>query len=490
MAGASIVVNGGSQGLTGANSYSGGTLVSGGTLRIGGSTTPLGSAASVSLAGGNLALIGQGASLSNSTQSYAYNAAVAANTSVSVAGSLAATLGDLSIGTSTLSVSSPDTSGNPYSLAFSGSTGVVTLSGNPTFNVNNSAGGGAGTLALGSFNDNGFTRTITFGGNGTARINSAAKSLVGGTQINLSNGLASSTLISVPPSALVSEYQFAEGSGTTANDNGTAGIAGQLIGPGVGYTTASQVGPFALNFTAANSYVQIPHSAADSITSYTVSAWVNASTFTSGNATIFSTRNGGDTTFERPNPAQWRSRRRRQRLGVARHESELEPSDQHRHLVFGHLHGERVRHDCLPQRRHQRHRRRNAKLHRGNRRLYGRHARTGKQHHLRHDRQPGAVGRNGFGAVTQFLGQIDDVRIYNTALTATEVAQLYTLVPAGVTLSSNNATSLGSAAQIVGRGRFEVQCRRQSSGVEPQRRRNRCPGQQHAHRRRRQFRLQ
>ena len=59
-------------------------------------------------------------------------------------------MGDLTIN-GTLNVTSRDTSGNPYSLTFMGTTGITTLTGNATFNVSNSTGGGAGTLYLGRF---------------------------------------------------------------------------------------------------------------------------------------------------------------------------------------------------------------------------------------------------------------------------------------------------------------------------------------------------
>ena len=73
----------------------------------------------------------------------------------------------------------------------------------------------------------------------------------------------------------------------------------------------------------------------------------------------------------------------------------------------------------------------------------------------------------GFSAATQFLGEIDDVQIYNTALTDAQVQQLYSLVPVGVTLNSNTATSLGSNAQLsVGAGStFNVAVSQQVSSL-------------------------
>ena len=125
-------------------------------------------------------------------------------------------------------------------------------------------------MNLEPLNDGGTARTITFSGNGNVNLNSAATSLVAGTQIAVAVGQA------VP----VSDYKFAEGSGTTALDSGSNQLNGTLVGSGVAYTSTAKTGPFALNFTSANSYVQIPNSSLDQITgSFTVSAWVNASAF-------------------------------------------------------------------------------------------------------------------------------------------------------------------------------------------------------------------
>ena len=87
--------------------------------------------------------------LNNATQTYAYNIAQSANAGISVSGSLAATLGDLTIGSNTLTVSSSSATSSPYSLTFAGGSGITTMNGSPTFNVNNSTGGGTGTLNLG-----------------------------------------------------------------------------------------------------------------------------------------------------------------------------------------------------------------------------------------------------------------------------------------------------------------------------------------------------
>ena len=127
------------------------------------------------------------------TSTYGNNVSVTGNSGLSVAGSLAVTMGDLSIG-SALNVTSPDTSTNPYSVTFAGATGITTLTGNATFNINNSTGGGAGMLVLGTLNDGGTARTIGFGGTGAVTLNHAATSLVVGTQVNITGGTLNSNV--------------------------------------------------------------------------------------------------------------------------------------------------------------------------------------------------------------------------------------------------------------------------------------------------------
>ena len=128
----------------------------------------------------------------NASQTYVNNVSVTSNSTVNITGSLATTMGDLSINGSTLFVTSSDTSASPYSLTFMGNTGITTLSGNATFNVANSSSGGVGTLVLGSLNDGGTARTITFTDTtdvtapaAVVTLGSAATSLVAGTVVNV-----------------------------------------------------------------------------------------------------------------------------------------------------------------------------------------------------------------------------------------------------------------------------------------------------------------
>jgi fibronectin-binding autotransporter adhesin len=124
------------------------------------------------------------------TQGYANNVNVTNDSSISVSNSLSATMGNLTIGSNRLSVSSPDVSGNPYSLTL----GTVTLNGNATFDVANSANAGLGTLTLGSLNDMGTGRTLTINptGSGAVTLTADAASLATGTIINLQHGTLNS----------------------------------------------------------------------------------------------------------------------------------------------------------------------------------------------------------------------------------------------------------------------------------------------------------
>jgi len=99
----------------------------------------------------------------SATQSYNTNVVVAVNSTIAVSNSLQATVGTLSIGANTLTVSSADTSNAAYSLT----AGVTTLTGNATFAVSSSAGGGAGTIKLGPVGETGGARNLTKTGNGT-----------------------------------------------------------------------------------------------------------------------------------------------------------------------------------------------------------------------------------------------------------------------------------------------------------------------------------
>ena len=113
------------------------------------------------------------------TQSYPNTINVNTNSIIDVQNSAAATLGNLNIGTNTLSL----TGAASTSLTL----GATTLSGNPTFDVPADA-----TISLGAVNDGGTARTITKQNAGALTFRSAAASLVAGTQINITAGTVNS----------------------------------------------------------------------------------------------------------------------------------------------------------------------------------------------------------------------------------------------------------------------------------------------------------
>ncbi len=123
-----------------------------------------------------------------STQSYANGFNVTANANIDVSGSLNASIGTLTIGSQTLTLTSADTSGGAYSLT----TGQVNFAGSaPTFNVSNSAGNGAGTLVLGSLNT-GAAQHLTKLGAGTLAFNSPAIQLGYPNSFNIAGGTLAS----------------------------------------------------------------------------------------------------------------------------------------------------------------------------------------------------------------------------------------------------------------------------------------------------------
>jgi fibronectin-binding autotransporter adhesin len=128
--------------------------------------------------------------LTSSNQTYGNAVSLTADSGIDVSGSLAATVGALSMGGNKLSLTSADGTASPYSLT----TGAVTLGGNATFDVKSSSGGGAGTLTLGALGDGGVPRTVTINptNSGTVTLNAAATSLVAGTIVNVNNGTLNS----------------------------------------------------------------------------------------------------------------------------------------------------------------------------------------------------------------------------------------------------------------------------------------------------------
>ncbi len=162
------------------------------------------------------------------SQSYANNVVVTANSSIDVSGSLAASLGTLQIGVSSgptqLSVTSADATSNPYSLTMAGTT---TLTGNSTFNVQSSAGSGAGTLVLANVAQSGGTYGVTKTGPGSLRLttpNTFGGGLTIGTGAPATGGTVVAAAAPFNP-ANASRTQI--GSGTVTLAGGTLALQGQ-----------------------------------------------------------------------------------------------------------------------------------------------------------------------------------------------------------------------------------------------------------------------
>ena len=119
------------------------------------------------------------------TDVYPNAVAVVGDSTVDMTNGRSVTFPTLAIGANNLTVTSSDTSATPYSLA----TGAVTLSGNATFTVSNSAGGGGVIFAPGAI---GGSFGITKAGNGTLVL-AANSNYTGPTVIQAGTTLANAT---------------------------------------------------------------------------------------------------------------------------------------------------------------------------------------------------------------------------------------------------------------------------------------------------------
>ncbi len=164
--------------LSGVNTFTGGVTVTAGTLAANTSASALG-AGTLTLAGGTL-------DFNNSALlAFSRNTTVSANSTIisekNAAGvGVAYTLGTLSIGAQTLTVSGGNVTSGTAGVTF----GAVTQAGNSTFNVNNPVGGGATLLTLGAISGTATNLTFTGTGNTTAGgviATTAGNVLVSGT---------------------------------------------------------------------------------------------------------------------------------------------------------------------------------------------------------------------------------------------------------------------------------------------------------------------
>jgi autotransporter-associated beta strand protein len=114
---------------------------------------------------------------STTSQIYSNTVSVTADSSIDISGNLVAALGALSVNAAKLSVTSADTTTNPYSLTF----GATTLTGATTVDVAASIGGGPGTVVLGNLSGSG---SLTKTNAGTLKLAGTSNILGGNLAIN------------------------------------------------------------------------------------------------------------------------------------------------------------------------------------------------------------------------------------------------------------------------------------------------------------------
>jgi autotransporter-associated beta strand protein len=169
-------------------------------------------------------VVGQsGAALSNSVT-------VSSNSTIDVTGVNSATMGPLSIGGDTLSVTGGSTgAGAPFNLTL----GPATLAGNPTFDIADN-GAGNGTLTLNSLNDGGSNRIITKTNSGTLEVQGASH-LSTGTALNVNagtlrfNNISGPATIGAAVTATVSGIATLELAGTVSAFSSSAGPSNNRV---------------------------------------------------------------------------------------------------------------------------------------------------------------------------------------------------------------------------------------------------------------------
>ena len=178
--------------LSGVNTFTGPVTVSAGTLRATTSTGALGAgAATLTLAGGALELANDAA------LNFARNTTVSANTSITLdrlttGAAVTMTLGTLSLGSNTLTVGQGVAANFNANIVAGLTFGATTLTGNPTFTLNNTNGTGIGVTTLGALSDGGIARTITKDGPAQLTFGAAAVggALTAGDQLVVNRGTA------------------------------------------------------------------------------------------------------------------------------------------------------------------------------------------------------------------------------------------------------------------------------------------------------------
>ena len=250
-----------------ANAFTGytGTQVNhnGGILQLQ-TQTALGTAgaqAAIIMAGGSTLNLRQNTSTNfGSAITLTGNATIAPGRT-SAGGAVTQTVGGLTMGTHTLTVSlgSSFNAGTAGSLVFNGPT---VLTGNPTFNTTNVQGAGIGTTTIGAINDGGVARTITKTGNGTLILAADPTSFTAGSQVDILQGTLQLNTLTALAGANISfgdttlgnsnsaGFVFSTTGTSTLNLTLNAGTSGMLTIGGVNTTgTLNMSGVYTINNT-------------------------------------------------------------------------------------------------------------------------------------------------------------------------------------------------------------------------------------------------
>ncbi len=180
-----------------------------------------------------------GIQIVNDTLVYNNAVTVSADTPIDITGPTLVTLGTLSIGANTLSVTGGSAGANvPYSLTF----GATSINGSPNFNVTNN-GTGTGTLTVGRITDLGSGDSVTINGNG----GNGTVVFAGGGNYTGSTNIVAGALRVV--GALASNAGVTVNSGTSLFGPSTTGSA-SIAGPVSLSGTIGVVGGAPLSLTA------------------------------------------------------------------------------------------------------------------------------------------------------------------------------------------------------------------------------------------------